>query len=76
MGHLLNDDRAICVVKFGDAINSCGVLCDQGTFDEEVFDILKFVLSREFFHVCNELCLWDANEGIFDSGEISFRFMK
>lgn len=72
MGHLLNNHSAICFVKFGDTINSGGVLCNQCTLDEKVSDVLEFVLVRKFFNVCNELRLWNADQRILDSEGYQF----
>ena len=61
MSYLLNYHGAIGFIEFGDRVDSCGVLCDQSTFDEEVLDILEVVLRGKFFDILDELRLWNAN---------------
>jgi hypothetical protein len=54
---LLVQNASIIVVELVDLIDMMRALCNQGTFDEIIADIVEIVVSSKLLDVRDQLCL-------------------
>ncbi len=54
---LLVQNASVIIVELVDLINVMRTLCNQGTFDEIVADIVEIMISSELLDIRDQLCL-------------------
>jgi hypothetical protein len=71
MGNLFTNGESIRLVELFDLFKESGRLREEGTFCEEVLDVLQAVLLGEAVDIGEELIFWYADKRIADPVDVS-----